>query len=41
MANINMINPCLWSDGQAVEAGEFYGSVFQASKIDLDHEWIW
>ena len=29
------IYPCLWFDGQAKEAAEFYCTVFKDSKIDL------
>ena len=32
----NQIYPCLWFDGQAKEAAEFYCSVFKNSKITAD-----
>ncbi|MBC7388023.1 MAG: VOC family protein [Opitutaceae bacterium] len=32
----NQIYPCLWFDGQAKEAAEFYCSVFVNSKITVD-----
>jgi len=34
----NLIYPCLWFDGKAKEAAEFYCSVFKDSKItDENH----
>ncbi len=32
---MSKIRPCLWYDGQAEEAAEFYVSVFPESRIDL------
>ena len=32
----NTINTCLWFDGQAKEAAEFYCSIFENSKITVD-----
>ena len=32
----NQIYPCLWFDGQAKEAAEFYCSIFKNSKITID-----
>ena len=32
----NQIYPCLWFDGQAKEAAEFYCSIFKNSKITVD-----
>jgi predicted 3-demethylubiquinone-9 3-methyltransferase (glyoxalase superfamily) len=32
----NQIYPCLWFDGQAREAAEFYCSIFKNSKINTD-----
>ena len=32
----NQIHPCLWFDGQAKQAAEFYCSVFKNSKITAD-----
>ena len=32
----NQIYPCLWFDGQAKEAAEFYCSIFKDSKITVD-----
>jgi len=33
MAKIQRITPCLWFDGQAEEAVNFYTSIFPASRI--------
>ncbi|MCB0705185.1 MAG: VOC family protein [Saprospiraceae bacterium] len=33
----NQIYPCLWFDGQAKEAAEFYCSIFQNSKITSEN----
>jgi len=33
----NPIYPCLWFDGQAKEAAEFYCTVFKDSKLTADH----
>ncbi len=32
----NQIYPCLWFDGQAKQAAEFYCSIFKNSKITVD-----
>ncbi len=32
----NQIYPCLWFDGQAKQAAEFYCSIFKDSKITVD-----
>ena len=34
MARFARISPCLWFDGKAVEAAEFYVSLFEDSRID-------
>lgn len=34
MQNIHNITPCLWFDGKAEEAADFYTSVFKNSKIE-------
>ena len=33
---VNQLYPCLWFDGKAKEAAEFYCSVFKNSKITVD-----
>lgn len=33
MASIQKIKPCLWFDGKALEAAQFYGSLFPDSAI--------
>lgn len=33
---VNSLYPCLWFDGKAKEAAEFYCSVFKNSKITVD-----
>lgn len=33
---INQIYPCLWFDGQAKVAAEFYCSIFKNSKVTID-----
>lgn len=32
----NQIHPCLWFDGQAKEAADFYCSIFENSKVTVD-----
>ncbi|WP_205961691.1 VOC family protein [Pararhodobacter oceanensis] len=43
MTQTQKIAPCLWFDGQALEAAEFYTSVFANSRIDhimrSGHDW--
>lgn len=34
------IYPCLWFDGQAKEAAQFYCSIFENSKITADNEMV-
>ncbi|MCB9958894.1 MAG: VOC family protein [Rhodospirillaceae bacterium] len=34
---MSKIAPCLWFDGQALEAAEFYVSLFAGSRIDTVH----
>lgn len=36
----NQIYPCLWFDGQAQEAAQFYCSVFKNSKIITDNQMV-
>lgn len=36
----NQIYPCLWFDGQAQEAAQFYCSVFTNSKIITDNQMV-
>lgn len=39
MPQLQKISPCLWFDGQAEEAAEFYVSVFPDSAIDRIMRW--
>jgi len=36
----NQIYPCLWFDGQAQEAAQFYCSIFKNAKITADNEMV-
>ncbi len=36
----NQIYPCLWFDGQAQAAAEFYCSIFKNSKITADNQMV-
>lgn len=36
----NNIYPCLWFDGQAQEAAQFYCSIFKNSKITADNQMV-
>ena len=36
----NEIYPCLWFDGQAQEAANFYCSIFPNSKIITDNQMV-
>lgn len=36
----NQIYPCLWFDGQAKEAADFYCSIFKNSKVTADNQMV-
>jgi len=36
----NKISPCLWFDGKAKEAAEFYCSVFENSSITSENQTV-
>ena len=36
----NLIYPCLWFDGQALSAAQFYCSIFKNSKITTDNPMV-
>lgn len=40
MNKMNQIYPCLWFDGQAKEAAQFYCSIFENSKITADNQMV-
>jgi predicted 3-demethylubiquinone-9 3-methyltransferase (glyoxalase superfamily) len=36
----NVIYPCLWFNGNAREAADFYSSVFKDSRINSDNQMV-